>query len=192
MNDEIKAVLTSAVSIVDEANIPSDLRETAFAKAVDMLVGNSRPGTRGTSPELTAHRSESSAPWMQELTTATGRSPVELEELFFPGDDELPLVGVDITRLGKGAAQRSRKVALLIAGVRQVTGIEQGTASGTIREECDRLGVFDSGNFGKTINGLRDCFNITGSGRTKVLRIKPGGRDAFRDLIGELLGDGHS
>ena len=47
------------------------------------------------------------------------------------------------------------------------------------------------GNFGKTVSGLKDWFNITGAGRTKVLRIKPGGRDAFRTLVGELLGDSY-
>lgn len=192
MSDDIRSVLIDALSIVDSANIPSDLRGTAFAKAVDLLIGKDTPRIRRPSSELPAHHAGSSTSWMQEVAGAIDRDPEELEQLFFAEDDEMPLVGINPTRLGSSAAERTRNVALLLAGVRQVGGIEHATTSELIRKECDRLGVFDTGNFGKTISGLKDWFNITGSGRSKVLRIKPGGRDAFRSLIGELLGDSHS
>lgn len=192
MSDAIEALIAKAVSIVDAAKIPNDLRAPAFAKTVDLLTMDDAASATDVPSEPTMRHSNSSATWMQDVSVAADRNLVELEELFFMEDDEMPRVGVNPTRLGNSAAQRSRKIALLIAGARQVGNIEQSTTSESIREECKRLGVFDISNFGKTIGKLKDWFNITGSGSTKVLRIKPGGRDAFRDLIGELLGDGQS
>lgn len=189
MSDEIKDLLADAVSIVDDANIPSDLREIAYSKAVDLLANRGAHGSRATSADPAGRRAESSASWIKALSIAMGRDPVELEEVFFSEDDETPLVGVNPIHLGDNAAERSRSVALLVAGARQVSGLEQATSSEVIRQECKRLGVFDSGNFSTTIGRLKDWFNITGTGKTKAFRMKPGGRDAFRALLDELLRD---
>lgn len=192
INERIKAILSDAAEIVSAVDLPHEYREVAFSRTIDLLVGDSEPSS-SYGPHAQAVGSETPAPsWMAALEADTGRTRLELDELLFEDDDGDPLVGVNPTRLGDNAAERSRRVILLLAGTRQVGGIEEGTRSNILRDECKRLGVYDSSNFGTTLNNLKDWFNITGTGGSKVARIKPGGRDAFRQLIGDLLGDGHS
>ena len=192
MNERISAILSDAAAIVDTADLPHELREVAFSKAIDLLVGDLEPSfSHGPVAQAVGGETPVVA-WMAALETDTARTRVELDEIMFGDDDGDPLVGINPTRLGDNAAERSRRAILLLAGTRQVGGIEEGTRSNILREECKRLGVYDSSNFGATLNGLKDWFNITGSGGSKVVRIKPGGRDAFRQLIRDLLGDGHN
>ena len=69
---------------------------------------------------------------------------------------------------------------------------ESGTSSHVLRDECKRLGVFDTNNFGKTLNSMKDWLNITGSNKSKRVGLKPKGREAFRQLLSDLLSnDGH-
>ena len=192
MTDAIKALLEQSAQIVAEAKIPDDLRESAFSKAVDLLAAG-RSYAPSSSSEITVEQEDPTAlDWMTILEAATEKPRRELESVFFPNDDGSPLVGVNPSRLGASAAERARRTVLLLAGVRQIGRVEQSTKSAILREECKRLGVYDTANFSGTLNNLRDWFNLVGSGPSKSVRLKPGGRDAFRQLIGELLGDDHS
>ena len=183
MTDAIKTVLEEAALIVAEARVPDDLREIAFAKAVDQLVAD-----RASNPVRSLdERGETQLAWMITLESATQKTREELEEVFFESDDGAPLISVNPTRLGKGAAAPTRHAILLIAGARQVGMVESVTSSDHLRDECKRLGVFDTNNFGKTLAGMRDWLNITGSGRSKRVGLKPKGREAFRQLLDDLL-----
>lgn len=188
MNGRIEDILTDAANIVESIEITADYRTIAFSKAVDMLAyGQAQIAKLAT---LTGGSTHPTSDWMNALGNAVGRTAEDLEELFFADDEDTPLLSVDPGRLGENTAQCSRNVILLLVGVRQVSGIETATASEILREECKRLGIFDTSNFGKTLSGQRDWFSFTGSGASKVVRLKPSGRRAFRQLVEDLLSNG--
>ena len=191
MNDAIERILTDAAAIVDATDVPADCRAMAFSKAVDLLAENRKPSGESSSKPagLTDRGSEVIPSWMNTLERVTNKTTVQLEEVFFADDDGVPLIGVDPDRLGDSIARCSRSAILLLVGVRQVGGIESATDSELLREECKRLGVFDQSNFGKTLSNMRDCFNFTGSGALRVVRLKPSGRKAFRQLCDDLISD---
>ena len=187
MSPEIHKLLADAVAIVEAANIPQDLRPVAFEKALELIL---------SSQTNTDHKSDSSSPsqassnlsdWGSILSTATNLDLLALEEIYFPGNEGEPLVGVNPTGLGNNAAERTRKTILLLVAARQIGKIEDTTSAEVLREECKRLGVYDQTNFGTTLGNLRNWFNFTGSGSSRVARLKPSGRDAFLELIAELV-----
>lgn len=190
MSKDVGVLLAEAAAAVAAADLPEDLREVAFSKAVDLLAGEGAPEAPVKIDGLPVESSEPAIGWGVALTQATGRSAAELEHVFFLSDDGDPLVGVNPSRLGANAATRTRSCLLLLACARQVSGFEDRTQANVLRAECQRLGIYDQANFGATLGGLRDWFNITGSGGGKIVRVKPGGRDAFKKLLDELVDDG--
>ena len=191
MTSAIKTLLEEAALIVAEAKVPDDLREVAFSRAVELLAADRADASSSTSTRTIESQDSAAPEWMTALESATERTHEELESVFFPSSDGSPLVGVNPTGLGNSAAERARRTILLLAGVRQIGRVEQSTKSEVLREECKRLGVYDTANFGATLNNLKDWFNFIGSRHSKSVRLKPGGQEAFRCLVGDLLGDDH-
>ena len=189
MNKTVETLLADAAALVDAADIPEDLRTVAFSKAVDLLAETSAIAPTSSPPSTPESSTTESSGWMVALKTATERNLVELEEVFFANDDGEPLVGANPTHLGSNAAKRSRNAMLLLVGARQIGNVERTTKSELLREECRRLGILDSPNFSVTLSNLKDWFNITGSRKSKVVLLKPRGREAFRDLLANLLDD---
>lgn len=189
MTQNIRTVLEEALQIVEESRVPDDLREVAFAKAVELLMAEGASGLPSSSMIARDQQQSTPSDWMTKLESTTHKTQDELGNVFFFDGDGEPRLGVDPVRLGRNAADRSRKAMLLLAGARQIGDGEQATPSEVLREECKQLGVLDGPNFAKALNGMKNWFNITGSGKSKHLQIKPKGRDAFRQLLDELLND---
>lgn len=189
MTQDIKTLLEEASLIVEEASVPEDLREVAFTKTIELLAAEHASESTGASMVREEHKESVSSGWMDTLGSATRRSRNELEDVFFLGSDGEPRLGIDTVRLGGNAAERSRRAMLLIAGARQIGDGEPATSSHVLREACRQLGVLDGPNFVKALNGMKNWFNIIGTGKSKNLQIKPKGRDALRQLLDELLDD---
>ena len=189
MTETIKTLLEDAARMIEEASVPDDLREVAFSKAVELLAAERASASPGTSIVAIERQDSAASDWMAALEAGTRRTRDELEDVFFLGREGQPRLGIDPIRLGSNAAERSRKAMLLLAGARQIGNCEQATSSDVLREECRQLGVLDPPNFVKALNGMKNWFNIAGSGKSKSLQIKPKGRDAFRQLLDGLLSD---
>jgi len=183
----MEEILTEAAAMVDSIDLPEDYRAIAFSKVIDVLA--KEPSGVSERSSTTEKVSQPTSDWMERLERGTNKTAEELEELFFAGEDGEPLLGVDLGRLGTNTAQCSRKIILLLVGVRQVGGIETTTASEILRDHCKDLNAYDQSNFGKTLSGLKPWFNFTGSGSSKIIRLKPSGRKAFQQLVESLLGD---
>lgn len=186
MSSAIEEIIADAVAIVEASSIPGDLRPVAFAKIMDLLAAQSLQESSISGPDSDRIASVQSSGWMDALVAATSLPQLYLEEIFFVDNEGNPLVGIDPIRLGDNAAERARKIVLLLVCARQIGGMEQSTESKLLREECERVGVYDRGNFGKTLNGLKDWFHITGARSEKAVRLKPSGRDVFRGLVSDL------
>lgn len=189
MTERIENLLRQAGTMVDTADVPADCRAVAFAKVMDLLVGEQSLPSESSSPP--GSDAATSWDWMATLGNKFNKTALELEDIVFANDDGSPLLGIDPAHLGNTVAECSRNVILLLVGVRQIGGIETTTASEVLREECKRLGVYDQSNFGSTLRSLKEWFNYTGSGASIVVRLKPGGHKAFRQLLERLSDGGH-
>ncbi len=99
------------------------------------------------------------------------------------GDADL-VVGVG--KLDNSTASATKQVALLVAGARQITELEQWTESKHIRNVCLHYGRFDSANFAKTVKQMDDAFSFKGKGQQLEVRLHQRGIERLKQLITSL------
>lgn len=185
-DDEVLATMMSTSELIKTAGLPEHLEGIAFGRVLDLRLLARAPIEPTIETDEVESQMRTGPTWMNALATYTGATLTQLEEIYFDDDEGMPCVGVDVSTLGTNAASRTRKLVLLLAGARQVGGIEETTNSDVLREACKRYGVYDSSNFGGTLNGMTNWLHVQGPSRSRSVRIKPSGRDAFRELLAEL------
>lgn len=194
-----REVLIMALKDVEEAELPDDLREIGFAKAVDLRagpvpVGLSVPATGLANPALAGNGVQGGDPSVYGDSIATiaarlkvGRATVS--EVFAAHDGDLELI-VSVGRLSAKVATATKEIALLVAGGRQAAGLEEWTSWDEIRRWCGEFKKLDSGNFAKTMREMDDVFNTRKESERKLqVRLAKPGWERVADEIRRLGGE---
>jgi hypothetical protein len=192
---DVKDVLVRALTAVEDASVPDDLRAIAFEKAVELISGRSAPHTHSGSAvtHSTASDGESgSLPGASSVIKAVAaklRVPVEgVEEVYAvdaAGDLEIVL---GPGRLESTTAGATKQIALLLAGGRQTGGLDDWTAGSVIRDACVHFGKFDTNNFARVVKQMDDVFSFRGKGQQWQVKINRVGMERLGDMIRHLAG----
>jgi hypothetical protein len=197
-SDRLVAALREAAEAVASAKVPAKLAEIAFAKSLDYLLGAPRPvplDDGGGSQEQQRQRQRQQQP--ANHAGAIGKIAVKLgvgaevvERSFEVEGDEVHLSVARRVLAGsnKGA---TRELAYLTAASRQAAEIEDHTATGTIKAVCDRFGVLDDPNFGRTMRELDgEGLRLSGSGHGRRFKINNVGYERASEIVKRIASEG--
>jgi hypothetical protein len=182
---DLRDLLKLAADVVEQADLPSDLRVTAFERALRWLdVGTAdtpRLATSGDRPSSTDERPNGSG----KLHGIARRLQLESDrvaEIYEEENDEVRLIlkRAMLPEATKKAASM-RDVALLVVVGRQASGLEEFTAYDSIREECRELKVYDPPNFASEVAKIE--FRTRGGRNSKEAKANRHHYDEAADLI---------
>jgi hypothetical protein len=201
---EVKDTLAAALKAVTEAEIPAELREVAFAKAVDLLAakipaapanGTSGAVNDAATPAEAQSGGQTVAPSgvsaLDRIATKLGVDRELVEEVFAETDGSIDIT-VSPRKLAPAKQEASRQIALLITAGRQAAGVEERTATDVIRAKCEEFRKLDPTNFGKAIGGMHDEFSFQGPPRKRLVKLSRQGWPAAVDLVKRLTGEAES
>jgi hypothetical protein len=186
--DEVKQIIKEAVKAVEEANVPDDLRVTAFEKSIEALIGAPDSGSdvaardEGRLPVLAA---TSNGPSLEAVASRLGLDRGLVEEVYYVDENGLGLALAPSKFQSKKAAG-TQQIALLLAAGRQAGGWEDWTPVGHIRTACRDYGRFDAANFATTIKRMGDVFGFRGRARQLEVRVTRPGYEQAADLARNL------
>jgi hypothetical protein len=186
-----REILIDTLKDVEEADVPDDLREIAFAKTFDLRAGNVAPRPAGPSSPITPAK-EAPSLGDDPLAKIASRFDVDaatVSEVYAVEDGQLELI-VPLSKLPKAAATGTKEIALLIAGGRQAGGLEDWTSWEEIRSVCVEFKKYDSANFAKTMREMDDVFNQRRQSERKYLvKLARPGWDRLSEAIRRLGGE---
>lgn len=189
---DVSQILIKAFKDVEDAKIPDDLREIAFKEAI-RLREVSAGLTGGATPEGAGEDGGgegSGAPGaIAQIAGRFGVDAVQVGEVFTERDGEV-LLAIGSKSLSSGKRPATREIALLTAGSRQATGVEEWTSVNKIREWCEQYAKYDAPNFAKTIADMDDLFQFTGKGQKREVRLRQPAWEEARDLVRNIVGGG--
>lgn len=193
--------LRAAVAAVEAANVPSDLREAAFTRTLDVLLGDSPEpisldrdsegrdraghGTRRSGGE------QDGEPGLDALARRLQIDRRAAEAIYDVDDDGLHIV-ISPTRLADSVRAATDQIARLVVVGRKAAGLDsEWTSVEEIRRACNDRGKYDSPNFSRVVQGLDgDGFRIRGSRTKRELRANAVGFEQTRQLIEQLTSRG--
>jgi hypothetical protein len=192
MNDKPKNsnILVQALKDVEDAQVPEDLREIAFKEAIRLReAGASSGGDEGGLSSATQDSGASGTVGkpLEQVAARFGVEPAVVGEVFAVRGGEVQLA-VGSRSLASGKATGAKQIALLIAGARQATGVEEWTPIGVIREWCKHYGKFDSTNFGKTVSAMDDLFQFTGERQQREVKMRQPAWEQAGELVHGIVG----
>lgn len=189
---EVRDVLTAALQDLIEAKIPEDLREIAFAKAVELRVDGNRLRTSDTSPDrrVDAGNGSSANSTLDRIAERLRLPSAVLADVFDAEDGNVQLV-LGPGKLDQRKAAATKQIALLLAAGRQASGLEDWTPVSIIREMCDTYRKLDSPNFAATIKEMDDVFSFRGDGNRREVRMARPAWDEVLELVRQVTGEGN-
>lgn len=196
--DSARHVLVAALKDVEEADVPDDLREIAFAKAFELRAGTVRSvpatsagGTPGEAAAVPAThgRLDGHGDSLARVAQRLGISPETVAEVFDVHEGEIELI-IPAGKLASRVATATKQIALLVAGGRQAAGIEDWTSLDKIRDVCVYFRRIDSGNFAKTVREMDEVFNFRNPSPRKIqVRLARPGWELVADEVRRLGGE---
>jgi hypothetical protein len=192
---EFPEALTRAWTDIEGSAIPKELQEAALVAGLSYYLGNSSssasPGApmvvSGTPNPPTAALMVSDGDAGSRLASETGIDRELLDELIYFDAEDAPGLNGGARRLGKNNAERSRAVALILAGARHFANDELEVPLDPIREACKQLGIYDQNNFASYMADVPG-FILAGPRSSRVLRAKSDAAMRFRQKIQEVVG----
>jgi hypothetical protein len=194
MEDSFEAILEQALKLTQATNLPTNLQGIAFEKAIDYLLRNTKS-------------QEAERPGIVPLSNVeklvdSSQSPIEVlaqklridssvvQEIFsFEKDTGLQLI-VGASKLGSERRAAMRLLAILVAGGRQVAGLEEWTKLSTVREASEEYGKLDATNFSTVVNGMDNFFGYRGKGGAqREMRLNRSGWQELKAVIERLSSD---
>lgn len=109
-------------------------------------------------------------------------------ELVYAVDDGVPQVVVSSKKISSNKSVGTRQLGQLVAAGRQLVGIEEWTAAGTIRKVVADYGRLDSSNFAATLQQLENVALVRGKGQQREIKITKPGFENTADMIKSLAG----
>ena len=177
-------VLRQALAAVQAAELPPDLREVGFVKAIEMLTAG-EPSATAASPTVgpTPGRGSTAAgpgPAVSQQGTSAlalelGISDEQVRQLFDEHEGTLQFVG-DLEALGSTRPARATALALLM-----VTAFGAGTRAPVpdtvVRAEVERHGLYDQDNYSRNVvRPIKRDVNVNGRGTAATYKVKPSGK----------------
>jgi hypothetical protein len=193
---EPKTILAEALQAVNGADIPEDLREAAFSKAVDIILLRQNGSTGFTTPTIapTVGNAPSGTSVQgddQDVVDKIAQSlhldPNVVGRVFREVDGE-PHLNLLSSQLSGSKTGATREIALLIVAGRSAAGLDEFTPVAEIRKEAEHFNKFDSSNFAAAIKRMNNYFRVRGSSQSREVRLNQPGREAAVTLINRLGG----
>jgi hypothetical protein len=184
---ELEAALKQAAAIVEGADLPSDLRATAFAKAIDSLMGTSAVPSGLAGSSAGREKGPRAGGEMRAIADKIGLAEDVVSEVYDVKDGTLDVI-LPYSRIAKGAAPGARQLAVLVVAGRQAAGIDGDgwTAVAEIRAICKEFNRYDSANFASTVLEMGEWFSISGSGSVRRVKLTRAGWEHSTQLLDEL------
>lgn len=126
----------------------------------------------------------------ERLSKETGVSRETLDELLYFDADGAPGINGGPRRLGKSNAERTRTIALLLAGARHFANDELEIPLEQVREVVQQFGVYDTNNFASHVSSVPG-FTLSGPKSNRVLRAKSDAAAKFKQRVAEVMGAGN-
>jgi hypothetical protein len=193
---EISSVIGKAVEMVQEANVPSDLRAVAFAKIVDALVAGSAgatvpgaaSGAIASSSNIRQSSQSSGEDPIPALAVKLGLDEATLREVYEWSEGELRLI-LAPARFAGSRASAAQQIALLVAAGRQLSGVDaEWTQAEVVRRVVQDYGKFDSSNFAGSMKAMGDDFAVKGTGAQRSFKITRLGIEHAKQLLLQVTG----
>lgn len=194
---ELTQAMKDALAIIEGAGVPEDLREVAFVRALDQLLGTSPVLTRtpGGDAETSGaeiredQRLEPPGDPLTKIAHKLGIDANVASRVFDIEENDVYLISAR-GRFPRAKLSATQQVATLVAAARQAAEFDVGwTPASAVRTIADQKGVLDSSNFGQAIAGLSDQgMRLRGSGRTREIKVLDTGFEAAGALARELAG----
>lgn len=185
--DEVMTKMREAVKVVEEAEVPDDLRATAFEKAFEALIGVAQSPASPGPREPVASMAVPDSPSLAGIASRLGLEPALAAEIYYVDADTLGLA-LAPSKFSPKKAAATQEIALLLAAGRQAGGWDEWTQVGHIRTACRDYGRFDVANFATTIRRMADVFSFRGKGRQLEVRVTRPGFEQAANLARELSG----
>lgn len=167
----------------------------AFVRVLDHLLSRSpsAPVPNGSEQNRPAGQTEAQHPLgsrqqrADEVAMYFGIDSERVGNVFELAGDEPELV-LPTGRLGDKSAPATRKVALLVTGVRSALGLDTSTAH--IRAAAGKLHVSDLANFNSTLSKMPELALLGSSGaKNRPVRLKTTGVARARELVSKLASE---
>ncbi len=183
--EEVAGILRAALQAVDEAEIPSELRPVAFAKAFETLTRDSagQPASSATDRPPQAGQEG-----LQSIASRLGLPLSTVENAFVIESGRAELV-IPPSRFEAAKSRATEQIALLVAAARQGAGLDDDgwTAVDHIREACEHFKRHDSSNFATTIKDMEDVLTVRGAGRDRKVRMTAPAWHRAAELLSTLV-----
>ena len=196
-DERILELLRRARQLVDEADVPTELRGVAFDRLLGALLDQTFVALVRTKTDPAVPSGKSTGALEQP-----GRGTLEriVERLGIP-DEVVRRVYADVegilqvivppSRLAASRRASMRELSLLYVVGRQTGGWDKtSTSLVETRSACEAYGprFFDGNNFINSLNDLGDSIRRTGQGKDVGLILTPTGIDAGRETVVRLGG----
>jgi hypothetical protein len=196
--EKARAILKAAVDVSASEEIPPELRQAAFEKAVDVLIeldtAMGPPAKDAVLRDLARPAAESAGRTADEgtaLDKIAARLKVSRDtvgEVLDVEDGKIDVIA-PTSKFDSRKAPAAKQLALLVAGARQAADMEEWTDIDSIRPIVDDFKRYDSANFATTIKEMEDVFRVKQNGRTITVRMGRPGWDAMAELVRKLGGE---
>ena len=193
MTDHAELVerLKTAAQIIDEANLPDDIRAAAFQSVVAELRGgqtpqgtpvidNQPPADAGPGEQV-EEATASADDFFSNLTDRSGVPEETLRDAFYV-DIGGPHINLRGAQLGDSIKARAMNIIVLIAGAHRL-GLGRNVSSSTVRDEAGRFSALDR-NFSTHVRDLSQYVSYSGGKKSKVIDLKPAGEAEFARRLG--------
>jgi hypothetical protein len=191
--DHIKRIFQEASEAVDGSGLPSEFREVAFSKAVDLLSGH----TGGTVAAVTHQQSPpprgiSSPPDQRDAIGLIAQrlevTREDAERVYNVEEDALTLV-LSSSKLSSAKKTATQEIALLVAAGRQAAGLDAETTDAErIREVAEHYRKYDAPNFARSIKEMDNVFIVRENGRKKMVKMTKPGWERAGQLLRSSVG----
>jgi hypothetical protein len=191
----LKDILAEALRAVEEAEIPGELREIAFAKAIDLAADPQPVRARAAGA---SHRQQvqealgDDADGLQRIASKLKLDREVVSHVYYISSDAKGLeVVVSPTRLPSRFGPAIKELALLVAAGRQAAGIDaEWTAAEEIRKVCEHFKRNDPSNFATYIKQMEDVFSIRGTAYKREVRMTMPAWEQATALVARLANVG--
>lgn len=191
----IKAAVAASIADMDDLGLSGPDRVVALAVVLASRLGlttaSPTPTAPGTPPRHGGGNGGGAGGETEPLAkiAAVTKIGIETLELIYDvSDGDLKYV-ISAKKLASGKAEATRQLARIVALGRQAAGIEEWTASSTIREVVSDYGKFDPANFASHVMGLDkdNAIIVRGKGAAREIKITRSGIESMSDAIKELM-----
>lgn len=191
-------VLKEVLAALDEANVPEDLREVAFAKAFDHAAGASGAAwttgsASGASPPASAGGGGDQAVDRGDVfARIADKLAVTKEQAAHVFDIDEDGVHLTVPHAAFESKKRTamQQVMRVVAAARQAIDLEEFTATKVLRAACEDRGVLDSGNFASALAAIDgDGVRVKGTGPSRAIKLNAKGYAVAGEIVKQLAGE---